>query len=193
MTKITEERLRELRRSITALTQAYFNWGANNTAANERVVENAQVKLDDELLRLRAADGLGEVQRLLIDAEWFLCDKRAGAAANEVASRIRSALHPRASKAEEAVCETCGGTSGFVINRGTLDVCDDPFHEDEPKQPSEPTDSETREVVDGLREILNATQYAHVERRRQLNAAIALLSRPAASSEVTNTPTKAPL
>jgi hypothetical protein len=32
----------------------------------------------------------------------------------------------------EAKCDTCGGSTGFVMNRGTLDVCDDPFHEVKP-------------------------------------------------------------
>ncbi len=27
-------------------------------------------------------------------------------------------------------CSTCGGTTGFVKNRGTLDVCDDPWHDE---------------------------------------------------------------
>lgn len=35
-------------------------------------------------------------------------------------------------------CPTCGGTTGFVKRRGTLDVCDDPWHdEQQPKRMGE--------------------------------------------------------
>ncbi len=48
-----------------------------------------------------------------------------------------------ASEPAEKVCDSCGGDTGFMMNRGTLDVCDDPFHE----QPSsEKGEAETREV-----------------------------------------------
>lgn len=46
----------------------------------------------------------------------------------------------------EVVCDSCGGTTGFMNNRGTLDVCDDPFHED-PAAPPPMTEDEKLEAL----------------------------------------------
>lgn len=34
------------------------------------------------------------------------------------------------SGAHTPTCSTCGDTTGFVNRRGTLDVCDDPWHDE---------------------------------------------------------------
>jgi hypothetical protein len=76
----------------------------------------------------------------------------------------------------KATCHTCGGTTGFVNNRGTLDVCDDPWHDDhEAKHTLTPltveTDADGRFILNGHDVVWHSTCVRVLKQRDALTEA----------------------
>jgi len=70
-------------------------------------------------------------------------------------------------------CPTCGGTTGFVNNRGTLDVCDDPWHDEHeakqfPTLLTVETDADGRFVLNGHDVVWHSTYVRVVNQRDSL-------------------------